>query len=107
MSFNGASIATLIAELAQMSIQVYHSRDYVKDNLRLNAVFRIAISSVISSIITYFSVFLHIHVNYIVGFIIDAVVFFAVFGLMILLLKDPVAKGYVLDILKRIRKKHI
>lgn len=98
LSFNGAAIATLAAELTQMSIQTFHSRAYLKGNFKLNTVFKIVISALIAMCITYFTVFKKINMNFFLDFIIDACVYFVVYGVCLILFREPTLHDYISNI---------
>lgn len=78
----GAAIATLVAELVQMSIQTFYSRDYLKDRFDIGAIVKIVIFAVIAIIVVAFLRTV-LNINPLVNIIISFIVFFGIYGLLL------------------------
>lgn len=94
----GAAIATLLAELVQMSIQLFYARKYILKNIRYSTVMKSFLACVPGSIIIFivpfsFSAFGNLAIT--------AISFFFLYCLMLLVMKEST----IMDVFKQIREK--
>ena len=78
----GAAIATLVAELVQMSIQTFYSRDYLKDRFDIGVIVKIVIFAVIATIVVALLRTV-LNINPLVNISISFIVFFGIYGLLL------------------------
>lgn len=97
----GASIATLLAEFSQMTVQYYFSRKYLKNNIDFKTIFNIIISTIGASITLNIYLYFNYDFTPLINLIISSIIF-STTGLIILYLKK---EKIIIDIIKIIKLK--
>jgi O-antigen/teichoic acid export membrane protein len=91
----GASIATLIAEVAQMLIQLWFSRSYIKNSVDKRGGVRIIVGSLVAlSVSLFIKLFIYSSNNAFINIIIQGIIFFGIYLLFLLLIKEPLLYEY-------------
>lgn len=103
MSSAGAAVGTVVAEFIVVIVQVYYLKDVILDDVKQIQVLKIAVSIAIASVFSLLSKSLEI--GSFLKLIIAASVFYAVMGLLLVLLKEKFVKETVLPTLKKITGK--
>lgn len=109
----GAAIATLLAESIQMSIQLMYSWQYVNKSIQRKSLLKIIISTFIASVTITFlkSIFLTEHsvttFNSFVNLTIYAGVYFSVYGIVLLIVREKYCREMVQLCLTKVSKKRI
>lgn len=82
----GAAVATLVAELLQMSIQLYFARDYVRKSINRKSIVKIVIAAMVSSLS--FLLVTQFHGAPLLTLAVSAVLYFAFYAGMMLVLRE-------------------
>lgn len=95
----GAAIATLVAECTQLSIQIYYSRNFLFPAIQWKTIFHIIISTFCASTVI---IILHNILTFIsiINLVINSLLFFMVYAIILLLIKDELLMGYLHDLKK-------
>lgn len=93
----GAAIATLIAETTQMLIQLYFSREDILLYIRRKTIVNALFASIIPAVLIYF-IRKNVNINCFINIIITSCIFFLVYAIVLLLIKDE----YTYDFLKNV-----
>lgn len=96
----GASLATLIAELTQMSIQAFYSKDIIFKNIEWFTFFKIIVSVVVASIIAIFAKSL-LSINAFWNLLFDAVVFYACFLIFLVITHEHNTVELIMKLVNR------
>ncbi|RHB40474.1 flippase [Enterocloster aldenensis] len=101
----GAAVATLVAEITQMGIQFKFSSKYVMPNIMWKTIIKITISSILAGVST---VLLNpfVSINIIVNFLISVLIFFGVYIVILLILREKLLMPYVERICGAIRLRY-
>lgn len=83
----GGSIATLFAELTQMSIQLFYSRKEVGRNFQIRSFVRVLLAAILAGVLTEM-VTLKFNQGAFVMLIIQGVTYFVTYGVLLMLLKE-------------------
>ena len=102
MGCTGASIATLVAEFIQMSVQVYYSRSELKRNIHMKPIAKALIGGVISCVLT-IVIRRIINFNVLFSFIISGSVFFITYGIILLFLKEEYSMEMMQTVVKKLK----
>lgn len=86
----GAAVATLAAETAQMSIQFHFAKRDIIRNFNKNNMLKIMLAGIAATLITVLIRNI-IDIDTIINLIITAAVYFGIYGILLLILKDEVA----------------
>lgn len=89
----GAAIATLFAELTQMSIQFIFAYRYIARNLNFKTYFKIIVSTIISSIVL-LGVKLILPSNTFIVLVISSILYFGIYVIILYKLKEPLIFEY-------------
>lgn len=90
----GAAIATLVAECTQLSIQMFFSKKYVLPTIHWKTIIKIIVSCLCAS----FVIFLFhdvVNCQIFVNLLIYAIIFFTIYGLVLVLLKEELLLEYM------------
>lgn len=98
----GASIATLIAEITQMSIQFYYSKSDVLPNINYKSLFKSIFSVILATIVLLIIKQYLINIPLIISLIIQATIFFGAFIILLILAQEENVKEMVNVILSKI-----
>lgn len=95
----GAAVATLVAECTQLSVQIYYSKNFVFPAIRWKTIFNAIISTFCASIVI---IILHDVLTFtsIINLVISSLLFFMVYAIILLLMKDELLIGYLNDFFK-------
>lgn len=99
----GAAIATLIAEVLQMSIQFIYASKYIKMNIPFLTIFKCILSTLIASVVLY-SISKRWCCDLYLRFFILAGVYCIVYCLMLILMKEDILKRCVIGVIPWKRK---
>lgn len=100
----GASFATLIAEITQMSIQTYYSRKNIKFNYYKMMIVKIIGSSFLAGAFVIY-VRRYFYLNSFVNLLITAIIYFSLYFILLIIMKERCALMVVNVILGKIRSK--
>lgn len=100
----GAAVATLLAEIVQMSIQFIYAKDYIIGSLRFFPVLRYFILSVIATIVIVF-VRRMVDFGILVNLITTSMIFFGIYGFLLIMMKDKAMTEILHEIMYRFVKK--
>lgn len=90
----GASIATLVAEFCQMTVQVCYSKKYLIGNIAYASIAKIVFSTVFSSIVLYITIKIDIYkYSVVTNFILMGIIFFIMYLIVLLILKEKMLKN--------------
>lgn len=96
----GAAIATLIAEFAQMSVQFCYCKKDIMPNINIQTIIKALIAATISGLVCGILRRL-VDIMSIINLLITSIVFFAVYAIILILMKEP----YLMEIIQFVRKK--
>lgn len=100
----GAAIATLIAEVTQMSIQTYYSFGVLKNNINWSSIIKACIATMAGSVVI--MIFgMYAGFGNIIQITLMAIVFFVIYGVLLLVLKEQYSKELVNDFIVRFKQK--
>lgn len=99
----GAAIATLIAEMIQMVIQVYYSMAVLIKAVDIKNVGKTILASVLPSIIL-IKINGIFSVNSLLSLILSAIIFFGIYGVILIVEKEKLISEYILQLLIRRKK---
>lgn len=97
----GASLATLLAECTQMSIQLYFCRKEIKRNINFRSLLKIVVSVIVATIALFAIRHYILDIPLLINMVIQAVVFFGVVLLALLILKEENIVEIVTELIHR------
>ena len=104
----GAAIATLLAEVVQMSIQVRHSKEYLRKNVDYLYIFKLIIfSTIIGTLVSLLLLKVLIVENYVLGFALKGILFFGLYGILLFVTKDRIFVELLNEVNNMLRLKNI
>lgn len=99
----GASIATLLAEIAQMLVQLYFARKEVMRNIKL----RTLLNSLLASVVAGGCIFvlnISLNMNAFIGLVITAIIFFSIYGILLICMKEEYVTEIVHSLFFKFKK---
>lgn len=103
-AYNGAAIATIVAEITVTSIQIFYAKEYIFQNIKVVNVLKYIFSSIIMAIVIL--IFKSsLSSSFLVLLIVPLIGAF-IYGLLLSFLKDEIMMEIHKDILKLIRRKN-
>ncbi len=96
----GAAIATLMAELVQSSIQFYYAKKYIINNIYFKTIAKAVVGSTIACIVAVICRRL-IELNIVISFALTGIVFFVIYGIVLLILKEEYAIEMIQLVLRK------
>lgn len=100
----GAAIATLLAELSQMTVQVIFAKRYINKNVSLRTVKRYILVSAISAIAV-IMIRMVININALVNLMFTASIYFGLYGGTLLFVKDEILMSLFNEVFGKIIKR--
>ncbi|MGI6512633.1 MAG: flippase [Catenisphaera adipataccumulans] len=111
MASSGAAIGTLVAEFVVLIVQLHYTKDFVADIFKSFNYFRILISLAVSIFISSFfkdlQILSSLRWNSFLVIVITGIIFFGIYGLLLLFMKEPFVIEIKNDLLRRFKgEKH-
>lgn len=98
----GAAIATLIAEVTQMSIQFFYAKEYIIKNIRLKTLLKVIIAASVALLVM--RLFRsYININAFVNLVITAMLYFGIYSVLILIFREESALEIFNQVLIKMR----
>lgn len=84
---NGAAIATIVAEMTQMSIQFYYAKETIIKNVKVKTLVKFVVAASIACVIIVL-IRINIDINAFVNLVLAAVIYFPIYGGFLLVFKE-------------------
>ncbi|WP_017210830.1 flippase [Clostridium beijerinckii] len=98
----GAAIATLLAEVTQMCIQFFYSKEHIIKNIRLKTLLKVVIAASVAFVVM--RLFRgYININAFVNLVITAMLYFGIYGVLILVFREESAWEILNEVLVKMR----
>ena len=102
----GAAIATLLAEVTQMSVQLFYSREQIISAIQVKTTGKILISLFIASFITIITSSI-LHLYNLLNIVVMGFVFFGTYIAVLLILKERLELEVFNAVRKRMKKENV
>lgn len=105
LASSGAAIGTLVAEAVVLIVQYFSVRKQIPDLFRSIKYYKIVIAIILASAGSFWVSFLNLHIF--ITLLLSATLFFAIYGVSLILMKETLVKEIVSQLLEKIMpKKH-
>ena len=102
---SGAAIGTLVAEAVVLIVQYFSVRKQIPDLFQSIKYYKIVIAIILASAGSFWVSFLNLHIF--ITLLLSATLFFAIYGVSLILMKETLVKEIVSQLLEKIMpKKH-
>lgn len=106
LASSGAAIGTLVAEAVVLIIQYFSVRKQIPDLFRSIKYYKIVIAIMFASAVSFWVSFLNLHIF--ITLLLSATLFFAIYGVSLILMKETLVKEIVSQLLEKIMpQKHL
>lgn len=96
----GAATATLLAEITQMSTQLYYSKQYILPNIKWMTIIKIIVSAAVAGLVTYLVSWIIVY-NALISIILLGITYFCIYAIGLILLREKM----FIDICKELTSK--
>ena len=97
----GAAAATLLAEIIQMSTQLYYSKQYILPNIKWMTIIKVILSAVLAGLLTYF-VSWNIAYNALIRIVLLGMTYFCTYAIGLMLLREKMFIGICTELTSKV-----